>query len=77
MLETLMAMFTMPWPELSGWSRLALMLPLTAPIAVVYKAIKCPTVRGIPLASFTLWLTIVVCMYLVGVGLMVAYELLG
>ena len=77
MADGLLALFTMPWPELSGWSRLALMLPLTASIAVVYKSVKCRTVREIPLASFTLWITIVVGMYLVGIGLMVTYELLG
>lgn len=77
MVDALLALFTMPWPDLSGWSRLALMLPLTAAIALVYKSVKCRTVREIPLASLTLWVTIVIGMYVVGIGLMITYELLG
>jgi hypothetical protein len=77
MAEALMALFTMPWPELSGLQRAGLLLPLTASIAIIYKTIKCPTVREIPLASLVLWLTIVAGMYVVGICLMVTYEILG
>ncbi len=77
MVEALLALFTMPWPELSGAQRLGLLLPLTASVSVIYKTLKCKTPREIPLASLILWLTIVAGMYLVGIGLMVAYELLS
>ena len=76
MAEALLALFTMPWPELSGWQRMGLLLPLTASVAVVYKTVKCSTVREIPLASFILWITIVGGMYLVGIVLMLVYQIL-
>jgi len=77
MVESLLALFTTPCAELTGWQRAGLILPLTLSIAVVYKTIKCRTPREIPLASLVLWLTIVAGMYLVGIGLMVAYELIS
>ncbi len=77
MTEALLALLTMPWPELSGMQRMGLLLPLTASIAVVYKTLKVPTVREIPLASLTLWLTIVIGMYLVGTILAVIYHVLA
>jgi hypothetical protein len=77
MAEVLLALFTTPWPELAGWQRAGLLLPLTLAIAVVYKTLKCKTPRDIPLASLILWLTIVAGMYIVGIGLMIAYELLS
>lgn len=75
--DPLLALFTMPWPELSGWQRAGLLLPLTASISVVYKALKCHTVREIPLSSFVLWVTIVAGMYVVGILLAIIYYLLA
>lgn len=75
--EDLMALFTVPWPELSGWQRAGLLLPLTAGISVVYKSLKCETAREIPMSSFLLWITIVVGMYIVGGLLALAYSLLA
>ena len=67
----------MPWPELSGLQRAGLLLPLTACIAVVYKALRCQTSREIPLASLILWATVLIGMYVVGIGLMIVYQLLS
>jgi len=75
--ESLMALFTTPMPELSGWQRAGLLLPLALAIAVIYKTIKCKTVRDIPMASLILWVTIVAGMYVVGIGLMFVYQFLS
>ncbi len=77
MAESLMALFTTPMPELSGWQRAGLLLPLALAIAVIYKTIKCKTVRDIPMASLILWVTIVAGMYVVGIGLMFVYQFLS
>ncbi len=77
MVDAVLALFTLPLPELSGLQRAGLLLPLTACIAVVYKALRCETPREIPLASVILWVTILIGMYMVGIGLMVVYQLLS
>ena len=55
--------------ELAGWQRMALMLPLCLSIAIVYKTIRCENMRDMPAAAAGLWITIVLGMYAVGVGL--------
>ncbi len=77
MVDVLLALMTTPCPELSGWQRAILLLPLTLSISVVYKTVKCRTTREIPLASLVLWITILAGMYLVGIALMIVYELLS
>ena len=62
------AIFTTP-VFMTGHQHALLLLPLCLSIAVVYKTTRCPDVRDIPLASLVLWVTIVVGMYAVGVGL--------
>lgn len=63
--------------SLVGWQRMLLLLPLCLAIAVVYKTTRCKTTREIPLASLVLWITIVVGMYAVGIGLLIVYELMA
>jgi len=63
--------------ELIGWQRMIFLLPLCLAISIVYKTTKCSRVRDIPVASLVLWVTIVIGMYAVGVGLFVIYELLA
>ena len=58
-----------------GWHKLAMLLPLSLAISVVYKATKCADVREVPLASLVLWVTIVFGMFTVGIALLVAYSL--
>ena len=60
--------------ELTGAQRLLLMLPLCLSIAVVYKATRCEKLRDLPAAALILWVTIVVGMYAIGLGLWVAFE---
>ena len=62
------SIFTAP-VFMTGHQHALLLLPLCLSIAVVYKTTRCPDVRDIPLASLVLWVTIVVGMYAVGVGL--------
>lgn len=69
----LATIFLDPLP-LPGAQRMLLLLPLCLAIAIVYKTTKCAKVRDIPIASLILWVTIVVGMYVVGIGLLVIYE---
>ncbi|MBI1826610.1 MAG: hypothetical protein HY287_16530 [Planctomycetes bacterium] len=62
--------------ELSSRQRLLLMLPLCLSIAIVYKVTRCAHVRDVPLASLTLWITIVLGMFAVGVGLWAAFMIM-
>ena len=57
--------------------RALLMLPLCLSVAIVYKTTRCATVREIPLAALLLWITLVVGMYAVGVGVWLLYALLS
>jgi hypothetical protein len=63
--------------ELIGWQRMVLLLPLCLAISIVYKTTKCARVGDIPMASLVLWVTIVIGMYAVGVGLLLIYEFLA
>lgn len=62
--------------ELPAGRRAFLILPLCLSIAVVYKTLRVPHIREIPLASIVLWITIVIAMYAVGVGLWAIFSLL-
>jgi hypothetical protein len=61
---------------LSGGQRLVLMLPLCLSIAIVYKTTRCDDLRQVPLAALALWVTIVIGMAAVGVGLWAAFAIL-
>ncbi len=62
--------------ELPVGRRALMILPLCLSIAVVYKTLRVPDVRKVPLASIVLWITIVISMYVVGVGLWAVFSLL-
>lgn len=62
--------------ELTGVQRLLLMLPLCLSIAIIYKATRCENLRDVPIAALALWITIVLGMYAVGLGLWVAFEIM-
>ncbi len=66
--------FIDPIPLVS-WQKLAMLLPLCLAIAIVYKTTKCRELRDVPVASLVLWVTILVGMFAVGIGLLVAYSL--
>lgn len=54
---------------LTGWEQLFLLLPLCLAVAIVYKATKLEDMREVPLASLSTWVSIVVGMFAVGIGL--------
>lgn len=60
--------------QLSGQQRLALMLPLCLGIAVVYKTTRCERLADVPAAATVLWITIVLGMGAVGVGLWAVFS---
>ncbi len=70
----LATLFLDPIP-LSGIQRAALLLPICLSISVVYRTIKTPDLRDILRTSLTLWVTIVVGMWVVAVTLFVVYLL--
>lgn len=61
----------------SGRGRLLLSLPLCLGIAIVYKSLRCASMREVPRAALTLWITIVVTMYSIGIGLWLAFGWLA
>ncbi|HNQ22919.1 MAG TPA: hypothetical protein PKK06_07485 [Phycisphaerae bacterium] len=62
---------------LASPQRLLLILPLCLAVAVVYKTTRCADVKQVPMAALILWVTIVIGMYAVGVGLWLMYLLLA
>jgi len=72
-MSDLLAVFLQP-ASLTRWQQMLMLLPLCLSISVVYKTTKCERVRDIPWAAFVSWITIVVGMYLVGIVLLVVYE---
>ena len=54
-----------------------LLLPLCLSISVVYKTIKCRTLRELPAAVLTSWLTILAGMFVVGIVLHLLYRVLA
>ena len=60
-----------------GSLRFLFMLPLCLLIAIVYKTLRCKALRDITMSSLVLWVTIVVGMYAVGVGLWAVFTLMA
>ena len=75
MTMTFLALFTTAI-DLSGTQRFLLMLPLCLSIAVVYKTTRLEDVRAIPAAALVLWVTIVLAMCAVGVGLWALFSIM-
>jgi hypothetical protein len=63
--------------NLVRWQQALLLLPLCLSISIVYKTTRCENLRDIPMAVLKNWVTIVVGMYLVGIALLLIYELLA
>ncbi len=64
----MLSWFITPVP-LTGWQQLFLLLPLCLSVSVVYKTAKLENLREIPVASAITWVTIVMGMFAVGLGL--------
>ena len=54
-----------------------MLLPLALAISIVHKTLKLERLSQLPVAAGILWVTIVVVMLGVGVGLMVLYEIMA
>jgi hypothetical protein len=63
--------------SVSGFQRLLLSLPLSLSIAVVYKTIRCQNLREVPAAAVVLWITIVLTMYALGIGLWIVFRIMA
>lgn len=74
-METLAQLFNVPIP-LSGLGKVMLILPICLSISIVYKTTRLERIRQLPVAALGLWITIVVGMYAVGVGLWVVFLVL-
>ncbi len=76
MSDVLAQLFVTP-VSLSGVEKSLLILPLCLSISIVYKATRLERLRDMPAAVAGLWVTIVIGMYAVGVGLWVVYRVLA
>jgi hypothetical protein len=72
----MLLLFTTPVP-LTGWQQLFLLLPLCLSVSIVYKLTKLENLREVPLAALITWVTIVVGMFAVGVGLFALHRLVA
>ena len=71
----LLALFTSAI-QLNGGQRLILMLPLCLALAIVYKTTRADELREVPAAVLGLWVTIVLGMCAVGVGLWALFSVM-
>lgn len=72
----LLAMLFVDPMRFGSGTRFALLLPLAASVSVVYKTIRVDSIRTLPRAALILWVTILLGMLAVGVGLLIAFRLL-
>jgi hypothetical protein len=73
MIESLLAVGV----QLTGFSRFLLMLPLCLSVAVVYKVTRIDDLREAVPAALVLWVTIVIGMIAVGVGLWLLFQIMA
>ncbi|MDO8630746.1 MAG: hypothetical protein Q7R41_09650 [Phycisphaerales bacterium] len=76
MIATVLALF-MTGMELSRFPRFLLMLPLCLSVAVIYKSTRMDNMREVPTAAAILWVTIVLGMVAVGVGLWAVFSVMA
>jgi hypothetical protein len=76
MLDLLEGLFFKPIP-VTGFGRLGMLVPLALSISIVCKTIRCERLSSIPLASMSLCGLILLCMALIGVFLLVLFQLLA
>lgn len=72
-MNDLLAVFLQP-VLLTRWQQMLMLLPLCLAISVVYKTTRCERLREMPWAAFVSWVTIVCGMYVVGIALLIVYE---
>ncbi len=75
-IESLQSVFTEP-VSIAGSGRLAMLIPLTLSVSIVYKTMRCERLAQVPLASLVLCLMILAVMGLIGVTLLLVFRLLA
>ena len=63
--------------RITGPQHMAMLIPLCLAISVVYKTVRCPNLRDVPLSSLMLCVTIVLSMYAVGVGVWLIFLIMA
>lgn len=71
----LLAMLFVDPVQIGSGTRFALLLPLAASVSLVYKTIRVDSLRALPRAALVLWVTILLGMFAVGVGLLIVFRL--
>ena len=71
----ILAMLFVDPMRIGSGMRFALLLPLAASVSVVYKSIRLDSLRNLLRAAFVLWITILLGMFAVGVGLLIVFRL--
>ena len=67
-------LFVRPMTITNIW-RLAMLVPLALSVSIVYKTIHCTRLRQVPLASLRLCFMIVAGMLLIGVVLLIVFQI--
>lgn len=73
-MNNILAVFLQP-ATLARWQEMLMLLPLCLAVSIVYKTTRCERVRDIPRAVLVSWVTIILGMYVVGIGLLLVYDL--
>lgn len=73
----LLATFFIDAIPLSGGLKALMCLPLCAAIAVVYKTTRVNHLKDLPKEAANLWITIIVGMYAIGIGIWGIYRILA
>ena len=76
MIASVLAFFT-TGIELSRFPRFLLMVPLCLSVAVIYKSTRLENMGEVPASAAILWITIVLGMVAVGVGLWVLFSVMA
>ena len=76
MIAAMLAFFT-TGIDLTHFPRFVLMLPLCLSVALIYKSTRKENMREVPAAAAVLWVTIVIGMVAVGVGLWVLFSVMA
>lgn len=76
MSENLATFFTQPM-TITGVGRLAMLIPLTLSISIVYKTMRCERLSRVPAASVVLTIMILLSMGMIGLVLLVLFRLLA
>ena len=63
--------------RITGPQHMAMLIPLCLAISVVYKTIRCPDLRDVPMSALLLCITIVLGMYAVGVSVWLIFLILA